>query len=138
MLCCVMIINFAISRYNESEKSLEDSIQAREVAEIALMKKNEELEKANQELDRFVYSASHDMRAPLSSLFGLMEIARLTNKGEELNEYFMLMKKRILTMEVFIKGITDYSRNSRTEVEVEETRLIDLVNEVLTTIGFLA
>lgn len=138
MLCCVMIINFAISRNNESEKSLEDSIQAREEAEIALMKKNEELEKANQELDRFVYSASHDMRAPLSSLLGLMEIVRLTNKDEELNEYFGLMKKRILTMEGFIKEITDYSRNSRTEVEVEEIKLIDLINEVLTTIDFLA
>lgn len=138
MLCCVMIINFAISRNNESEKSLENSIQAREAAEVALIKKNEELEKANQELDRFVYSASHDMRAPLSSLLGLMEIVRLTNKDEELNEYFVLMKKRILTMEGFIKEITDYSRNARTDIEVEEIRLIDLINEVLTTIDFLA
>ena len=136
MLCCVMIINFAISRNNESEKSLENSIQAREKVEVALMKKNEELEKANEELDRFVYSASHDMRAPLSSLLGLIEIVRLTNKDAELDEYFVLMKKRILTMEGFIKEITDYSRNSRTEVEVEEIRLKDLINEVLTNIEF--
>ena len=138
MLCCVMIINFAISRNNESEKSLENSIHAREEAEVALMKKNDELEKANQELDRFVYSASHDMRAPLSSLLGLLEIVRLTNKDEELNEYFGLMKKRILTMEGFIKEITDYSRNSRTEIVVEQVRLKDLINEVLTSIEFLA
>jgi signal transduction histidine kinase len=133
-----MIINFAISRNNDSEKSLENSIHAREEAELALMKKNDELEKANQELDRFVYSASHDMRAPLSSLLGLLEIVRLTNKDEELNEYFGLMKKRILTMEGFIKEITDYSRNSRTEIKVEKIRLKDLINEVLTTIEFLA
>ncbi len=138
MLCCVLIINFAINRNNESEKSLENSIMAREQAEMALTKKNDELEKANQELDRFVYSASHDMRAPLSSLLGLMEIVRLTNKDAGLEEYFGLMKQRILTMEGFIKEITDYSRNSRTDIMIEEVRLLDLIHEVLSSIEFLA
>lgn len=138
LLCCVIIIHFAINRNNESEKSLENSIQATLKVEEALIKKNEELEKANKELDRFVYSASHDMRAPLSSLLGLMEIVRLSNKDADLNEYFGLMKKRILTMEGFIKEITNYSRNTRTEVEIEDIKLIDLVNEVITSIEFLA
>lgn len=138
MVCCILVIHFAISRNNESEKSLMNNIKAREEAEHALIIKNEELEKANKELDRFVYSASHDMRAPLSSLLGLIEIVRLTNKDEELNEYFGLMKKRILTMEGFIKEITDYSRNSRTEVNLEEIKLIGLVREVINSIEFIS
>jgi light-regulated signal transduction histidine kinase (bacteriophytochrome) len=37
-------------------------------------KKNNNLIKANKELDKFVYSASHDLRAPISSLQGLMKL----------------------------------------------------------------
>ena len=138
MLACVLIIFFAINRNNESEKSLRDNIHARELAEEALMDKNEELQKANQELDRFVYSASHDMRAPLSSLLGLLEIVRLTNKESELTEYFDLMKNRILTMEGFIKEVTDYSRNARTEISYTEVNLHSLVKEVIGGIEFIS
>ncbi|MEZ4943895.1 MAG: HAMP domain-containing sensor histidine kinase [Cyclobacteriaceae bacterium] len=138
MLACVLIIFFAINRNNESEKSLRDNIQARELAEQALLDKNDELQKANKELDRFVYSASHDMRAPLSSLLGLLEIVRLTNKETELTEYFDLMKNRILTMEGFIKEVTDYSRNARTKVSYTEVNLYSLVKEVISGIEFIS
>jgi light-regulated signal transduction histidine kinase (bacteriophytochrome) len=41
-------------------------------------KKNSNLIKANKELDKFVYSASHDLRALyLSSLQGLIEVMKL-------------------------------------------------------------
>lgn len=138
LLACVLIIFFAIRRNIESEKSLINSIHAREQAEQALLDKNEELHKANKELDRFVYSASHDMRAPLSSMLGLLEIVRLTNKDQDLNEYFDLMKNRILTMEGFIKEVTDYSRNARTEVSYSEVNLYELVNEVIGGIEFIS
>jgi len=134
MLACMLIIHFAITRNNESEQSLRQNISRREEVEQALLDKNDELLKANAELDRFVYSASHDMRAPLSSLLGLLEIVRLTNKDSQLSEYFELMKKRILTMEGFIKEITDYSRNSRTDVILEKINLYDLVIDVIGTI----
>lgn len=138
MLACVLIIYFAINRNNESEKSLRNNIQAREDAEQALLDKNEELQKANKELDRFVYSASHDMRAPLSSLLGLLEVVRLTNKETELTEYFNHMKNRILTMEGFIKEVTDYSRNARMKVTYTEVNLYSLVKEVIGGIEFIS
>lgn len=138
MLACVLIIYFAINRNKESEESLRKNIHARELAEQALLDKNDELQKANKELDRFVYSASHDMRAPLSSLLGLLEIVRLTNKETELTEYFDLMKNRILTMEGFIKEVTDYSRNARTEVSYEEVNLHSLVKDVIGGIEFIS
>ena len=38
---------------------------------------NNELQQANQELDRFVYSASHDLSAPLKSIRGLVTLSRM-------------------------------------------------------------
>ncbi|MEP2669342.1 MAG: HAMP domain-containing sensor histidine kinase [Cyclobacteriaceae bacterium] len=138
MLACVFVIFFAINRNIESEKSLRDNIHARELAEQALLDKNEELYKANKELDRFVYSASHDMRAPLSSLLGLLEIVRLTNKDDDLSQYFDLMRNRILTMEGFIKEVTDYSRNARMEITYAEVSLHSLVKDVIEGIEFIS
>ncbi len=71
------------------------------------------LEKTNEELDRFVYSTSHDLKAPLSSMLGLIHLARITDKREELTEYHNMMEKRIHTLNGFISDIIDYSRNTR-------------------------
>jgi signal transduction histidine kinase len=75
-----------------------------------LLQKNEELQKANIELDRFVYSASHDLRAPLTSLRGLIQIIEMTlnTEQEELKEPLSLMSTTIDKMDVFIGSIFDW------------------------------
>ena len=113
-------------------------IHDRKIAEQQLLDKNLELEKTNEELDSFVYRASHDMRAPLSTLLGLLNLAKLTNKEKELGEYHELMTNRINTMDGFIKEITDYSRNARLEVVTDTVNILQLVEEVKESFAFLA
>jgi light-regulated signal transduction histidine kinase (bacteriophytochrome) len=60
----------------------------------------QQLQKTNDELDRFVYSASHDMRAPLTTLLGLIGIAKISNKPGEIPIYFDMMTNRIHEQEV--------------------------------------
>lgn len=95
---------------------------------------NEELKKANQELDRFVYSASHDLRAPLtgiSGLIGLMEIDHETPPEVILDK----IKGQVNKMDNFITDIVNYSRNSRQEVNLENLSLRALVDEVFKTLS---
>ncbi|MEO5603342.1 MAG: ATP-binding protein [Cyclobacteriaceae bacterium] len=113
-------------------------IHDRKMAEQQLLDKNQELEKTNKELDRFVYSASHDMRAPLSTLRGLLNLARMTHSPEEIVDYHEKMVNRIHTMEGFIKEVTDYSRNSRLEIKASKINLRSLFEEVKTSFEFLA
>jgi DNA-binding response OmpR family regulator len=47
---------------------------ARKAAEAKLKLQNEELIKINEELDHFVYKSSHNLRAPLMSIKGLVNI----------------------------------------------------------------
>lgn len=44
-------------------------------ARHALRKQNTELLKVNKELDNFVYSVSHNLRGPLASVMGLLQLA---------------------------------------------------------------
>lgn len=71
-------------------------------------KRNERI-KANQALNRFVYSASHDLRSPLTSLAGLIELSKRDNAGRE--EYLKLMRHQVHVMDKLIHDIIDYSRN---------------------------
>jgi light-regulated signal transduction histidine kinase (bacteriophytochrome) len=62
-------------------------------SEKNILTKNRELIKTNQELDRFVYSASHDLRAPLTSMSGLINLAQRDPDGAQ--NYLRLMQERI-------------------------------------------
>ncbi len=78
---------------------------------------NAELKKINSELDRFVYSCSHDLRAPIASVLGLIGLCKLTTNPDELQDYFQKQEICIQKLDHFIREILDYSRNARMEVE---------------------
>lgn len=98
--------------------------------EKALSQNNQLLTKANQELDRFVYSASHDLRAPLTSVLGLIELSQKSKDPDEIRLCLEMMKSRIADLDAFIREIIDYSRNARQEVRLEDFNLYELVEEV--------
>jgi PAS domain S-box-containing protein len=96
----------------------------------------EELQRINFELDSFVYKASHDMRAPLLNLLGLIDIAHRDFPHETL-EYLDYMKRSVLRLDKFILDLANYSRNDRSEVEWTALNLPELVDSVLDDLRFL-
>ena len=73
---------------------------------------NDELTKVNAELDRFMYSTSHDLRSPISSVLGLIQLTKMTNDPEEIKRYIEMIEGRLVSLNKFIKDISDYSRNA--------------------------
>lgn len=116
-LVCAVVLYYLLRLHDHAEK--------------ITRAKNAQLQKANAELDRFVYSASHDLRAPLSSLLGLIELARKSDNRQEVESYLSMMKGRIHHLDDFIKEIIDYSRNERMEVVRQPIDLYKLVEEVI-------
>ena len=94
------------------------NITERRQIEAAIKLKNEELVKTNAELDRFVYSASHDLRAPIASLLGLIAVARAEKDMESIGLLLNLQERSLNKLDNFIQDIVSYSRNNRVEVEV--------------------
>ena len=94
-------------------------ITERKIAENKIQKNNEELHQINQELDRFVYSASHDLRAPIASLLGLVNLLKKTEHDEVL-QLAKLQEKSLHRLDYFIQDIVDYSRNKRLKIEISK------------------
>jgi PAS domain S-box-containing protein len=109
-----------------------NDITERKEAEKKLLEQNNQLRKINQELDRFVYSVSHDLRAPLTSVLGLIELTYERTADQQAKQYLQLMEESIVKLDTTIKDILDYSRNTRTETLIEQVNLRSLIDEVFT------
>lgn len=98
---------------------------------------NEELKKINSELDRFVYSASHDLKAPLASILGLIHIAKIEKDINLVIKYMNMMEQSIKKLDCFIKDIIDYSRNARMELLYEEVDIENLIQGIYENLSYL-
>ncbi len=112
-------------------------IHERKNAEEKIRRQNELLVKANKELDHFVYSVSHDLRAPLSSILGLTNIYTLSATPEEKESIVKMINGRTVTLDNFIAEILDYSRNARTEVKVQGVNVVGIISEVLAELSYM-
>lgn len=110
--------------------STQDVTELRKKEEI-LREQNLELQKINSELDRFVYSVSHDLRAPLTSMLGVVEISGEDTSDPLLLNHLSLLKASILKLDKFILDILNYSRNSRTEVRSEDINFKGLLEGIV-------
>lgn len=125
----VLVVYFLMNLNRHSEKEL---IQKEAIAN----QQNAELRKVNNELDRFVYSVSHDLRSPLSSILGLTNLAKKTKDPAELNEILNMIQGRVTAQDHFIREIIDYSRNERSDIVAEPVHLHRLVDEVIASLKY--
>lgn len=102
------------------------------------IQKNAELHKVNEELDRFVYSVSHDLRSPLSSILGLTNLAKTTTERTELDQLLSMIQGRVEAQDNFIKDIINYARNVRTDLSTEPVNLLKLVDQVFESVRYNA
>jgi len=113
-------------------------ITKRKEYEDALKASNEDLKKSNSELDRFVYSVSHDLRAPLSSMLGIIGLIEVETTDKNIADDIQLVKRNVHKLDGFIADILEYSRNSRLEVKKEEINFKDLLNDVKNNLKYMA
>ncbi len=106
------------------------------ITEAKLQAQNKELDQTNKELDRFVYSVSHDLSAPLKSIHGLVNISRMDPDPRDTIKYLNHIESSVIKLEAFISEILDYSRNKRQDIVVEQIKLRELCNEILENLKY--
>ncbi len=105
--------------------------------EQQLRRNIEALQKTNAELDQFVYSTSHNLRAPLTSVLGLVSILQDEPDHAEHAHYLQLIETSIHRLDSTISSIVDYSRNARVEVVAEQISFPAIVAEIVDSLYFL-
>ena len=104
-------------------------------AEI-LNNNNNELLKANKELDLLVYRASHDLRAPLMSILGLIKITELEFKDSKALINLNLITQSVNKLDSYINDIIDLSRNSRTEISYKKIDFEKIVDDLFDSLAY--
>ena len=105
--------------------------------EDLLKKQNEELIRINSELDRFVYSASHDLRAPLMSVKGLINMIKLDPEKQNTDQYIALIEKSVNKLDHFISDIIHYSRNARMDIMPKQIDFNELLQESIDSLRYM-
>jgi signal transduction histidine kinase len=111
--------------------------QAKRDAASLLEKQNQSLVKINSELDSFVYSVSHNLRAPLMSVLGLINLTKYEDNIETIREYHQKMERTIHDLDKTLKEILDYSRNSRQDVQIARIDLRAAITENLEKLKYM-
>lgn len=94
------------------------------------------LKKANLEMDKFVYSVSHDIRSPLLSIQGIVNLMRSDPAGS--HQYIDLIEKSVQRLNHFTGDILDYSRNSRSAIRYKTVDFEDMVDKIWEDMQYLA
>lgn len=101
------------------------------------MRVEEELKTRNTELDNFVYKVSHDLRAPLSSILGLVNLAKLPGNTDNPMDYINLIGKKVEHLDHFISDVLSHSKNLKMDVSVSHVNLVSIIEDTFTELNYL-
>jgi len=103
-----------------------------------LVIKKQELGKAYEDLDKFAYSVTHDMRGPLLSVQGAIDVARTMTNIDEIKEILEMMDKSVHKLDDFIKNIHEYYNLKRGQLsftEIDFNRIIKDLEDIFQISG---
>jgi two-component system sensor histidine kinase/response regulator len=90
------------------------------VANSLLTVKHDELQKAYNELNKFAYSVSHDIRGPISGILGAIEVAQDISDIDEIKQMLSLMEKSLKKLDMYVLNMNDYYSLQRGEMNIRE------------------
>lgn len=96
-----------------------------------IIEQNERLQLINAGLDKFVYNVTHDLRSPLASIMGLINLMDDESDLEQIKEYTLLMKESLERQDRFINEMLTFIKSKHTGVSKAECSLTSIVDNVI-------
>jgi signal transduction histidine kinase len=123
-----------VSRMEQLQRERSGALQRRsEAMELEILRRSQELEQANKELESFTYSVSHDLRSPLRAIDGFSRILvedyadKLDDEGRRI---LKVIRDGSQKMSRLIDDLLAFSRLGRKPIAAEETDMNALVQSV--------
>lgn len=92
--------------------------------------REKELLRSNHQKDQLIYKTTHDLKAPISSALGLINLADKAD-GEEKTKYFSLVKRSLLRLDSYIDEMNNIFRIEKLAVQREQLSMATLLREEL-------
>jgi PAS domain S-box-containing protein len=104
-------------------------INVRDISDHA---RTEELlqDKVN-ELNTFMYKATHDLRAPLSSLLGLIALAKAEKNKQEMLKYFTMIDDSTHKLDKILIDLVEITQITQGIPQISEIKLEELIGDVI-------
>jgi light-regulated signal transduction histidine kinase (bacteriophytochrome) len=84
--------------------------------------------KANKELESYAFIASHDLKAPIRSIYSLVTCIKEDNDlNEKTKEYFSIIENKLEKMDHQIEGILEYAKIDKENFFYEEVNSNEIV-----------
>lgn len=106
-----------------------------------LAKRAKDLETIAYELDAFLYRSYHDLRAPLATGLGLVELSRLETNAQQRSQYLDLLRDSIMRLDRNLTDISALAQGSQREakwVAVDFEKLVETIQDQLVYLPELA
>lgn len=125
----------------EKMRQLNDELTQQNVQlanqEEALKTTLSQLSEKNYELDQLMYKTSHDLRSPLSSIMGLVNLASLDQDAINTKEYLAKIEGRIKKLDEFICSMLNYARVNRVDLSPERINLKEVIQMCVRELEYL-
>lgn len=124
------ILDLLLSTYESTIMKNKELIKARD----DLNERNQQLKQANQDLEAFSHTVSHDLRGPLNNIFGSCQVIQElygNNLDKNCLEFFTYIHDAAKNMDKLIGTILRFSSLSRQEVLREQVDLSILTREIV-------
>ncbi len=90
-----------------------------------------ELLETNQELDTFFYKASHDLKGPLASVMGIVNLARLEMQDELIDKYFGMIETSVKRLDRTLMDLIELARTRKGASKLSVINLKLLIEEIM-------
>ncbi|MEQ8476969.1 PAS domain-containing sensor histidine kinase [Fulvivirga sp.] len=130
-------LKIAEQKLVELNETLTQQNKALAEREDELNKAMKELSDRNFELDQLVYKTSHDLRSPLSSILGLVNVAKMDTATTDKSEYIEQIGFSIHRLDEFVKSMLNYAKASRIDVHLEAVDVKEIIESCLKDLAFL-
>ena len=111
-------------KFEELESQKEELTAAVE----ELFQKNKQLTEKNQELDQILYRASHDLRTPITSMFGILNLLKAESIPENLRDYYYHFDQMISQMNSVVNTLTLLGQSTMEEMRIKDIDILCLLD----------
>lgn len=91
----------------------------------------QDLKQVNQLVERFIYSCSHELKSPIASMQGLLEIMKYHPLHSETIKCIDMMEICTQRMSKMMQSLEEYMINAKREIQLENVRGQSLITSVL-------